>query len=136
MVQLRRAAQDAGTEQRSTAMPEPEQLKRLRIYIGEDDTFADSVGREQPLYEAIALRARDLGIDGLTVARGIVGFGPGSRRENIALRRSEDRPITIDVIDTEENIQALLRGIEGMIGSGLAVVDAVAVHRFGPRVKT
>lgn len=116
-------------------MPEPKQLTLLRIYIGEDDTYADSAGREQPLYEAIALRAREQGIDGLTVARGIVGFGPGSHREKVVLRRSEDRPITIDVIDTEENVETFLRAIDGLIASGLAVTDRVAVRRYGPTPK-
>jgi uncharacterized protein len=115
--------------------PELKQLTRLRIYIGEDDTCADDAGREQPLYEAIALRARDQVINGLTIGRGIVGFGPGSHRDKIVLRRSEDRPITIDVIDTEENIETLLRAIEGLIGSGLAVTDKVAVRRYGPSQK-
>lgn len=113
-------------------MPNPMRLTRLRIYIGDDDTCPDRYGREQPLYEAIALRARDQGIDGLTVTRGIVGFGPGSTREKVLLRRSEDLPITIDIIDFEERIQNFLRTIEGMISSGLAVIDTVTAYRYGP----
>ena len=109
------------------------ELTRLRIYIGEDDTHADEHGREQPLYEAIAARARDQGIDGLTVTRGLVGFGPGSRREKVLLRRSEDRPIMIDIIDTEDSIESFLRVIEGIIGSGLAVTERVTARRYGTR---
>jgi PII-like signaling protein len=109
------------------------EAKLLRIFIGNDDTYADDVQEEQPLYEAIALKARERGIDGLTVTRGIVGFGPSSRREKIVLRRSEDLPVLIEIVDGAAKIEAFLSEITGMIGSGLATVETVAAVRFRPK---
>ncbi len=104
----------------------------LRIFIGNDDTYADDTHGEQPLYEAIALKAREQGMDGLTVSRGIVGFGPSSRRERIVLRRSEDLPVVIEIVDTAAKIEAFLPMLSGMIGSGLAIVEQVKAFRYGP----
>jgi uncharacterized protein len=107
------------------------EARLLRIFIGNDDTHSDEIQGEQPLYEAIALKARELGLDGLTVSRGIVGFGPSSRREKIVLRRSEDRPIVIEIVDSAARIDAFLPILADVIGSGLAIVEAVKAVRFG-----
>jgi len=112
------------------ASPIPATL--LRIFIGADETYSDGRG-EQPLYEAIALKARERGMTGLTVTRGILGFGPASRREKILLRRSEDLPIVIEIVDTNEKITDLLALLDGMIGSGLAITERVDAFRYGPR---
>jgi len=113
-------------------MVAPARATLLRIFIGNDDTYADHVHEEQPLYEAIALKAREQKMDGLTVSRGIVGFGPSSLREKILLRRSEDRPVVIEMVDTEAKINAFLPILAGMIGSGLAIVEEVKAFRYGP----
>jgi len=113
-------------------MVAPVEARLLRIFIGDDDTFSDEIQGEQPLYEVIALKARDQGLDGLTVSRGIVGFGPSSRRERIVLRRSEDRPIVIEIVDTAARIDAFLPILADVIDSGLAIVEAVKAVRFGP----
>ncbi len=109
------------------------EARLLRIFIGNDDTYSDDIHGEQPLYEAIALEARAQGMDGLTVSRGIVGFGPSSRREKIVLRRSEDLPVVIEIIDTAAKIDAFLPILAGMIGSGLSIVEEVKAFRYGPR---
>ena len=108
------------------------QATLLRIFIGNDDTYADDAHGELPLYEAIALKAREQGLNGLTVSRGIVGFGPSSPREKIVLRRSEDRPVMMEIVDTEAKINAFLPTLAGMIGSGLAIVEEVKAVRYGP----
>ena len=114
-------------------MPSPTPATLLRIFVGADDTFAETERGEEPLYEAIALRARKQGMAGLTVSRGILGFGPASRRENILLRRSEDLPIVIEIVDSEEKIAGFLPLLDGMIGSGLAITEPINVVRYGPR---
>jgi len=113
-------------------MVAPTQATLLRIFIGEDETYADDTHQAQPLYEVIALTAREQGIAGLTVSRGIVGFGPASRREKILLRRSEDRPVVIEIVETEAKINAFLPVLDGMIGNGLAILEQVKAIRYGP----
>jgi PII-like signaling protein len=113
-------------------MPAPEKSLLLRIFIGDDDTYAGADRAEEPLYEAIAAKARQRGMNGLTASRGIVGFGPASLREQVLLRRSEDRPVVIEMVDTEAKISAFLPVLERMIGSGLVVVEEVKAVRYGP----
>ena len=73
----------------------------LRILIGEDDRY-----QNKPLYEQIVLRARELKLAGATVFKGIMGFGAYSLiRSSRILQLSEDMPIVIEIIDTEENIK-------------------------------
>ncbi|HZY09626.1 MAG TPA: DUF190 domain-containing protein [Bacteroidota bacterium] len=86
--------------------------KLLRIFLGELDRF-----EHKPLYEAIILKARELGLAGATVLRGIQGFGAGSRVIHTAkiLRLSEDLPILIEIVDTEEKIKSFLPIVDDMI---------------------
>lgn len=114
-------------------MPSPTPATLLRIFLGADDTFADEGRGEQPLYEAIALRAREQGLAGLTVSRGILGFGPESRREKILLRHSVDLPIVVEIIDSKEKIAAFLPLLDDMIDSGVAVIEQVKAVRYRSR---
>jgi len=86
--------------------------KLLRIFLGEMDHL-----ERKPLYEALVLKARELGLAGATVMRGVQGFGAGSRVIHTAkiLRLSEDLPILVEVVDTEENIKDFLPVVESMI---------------------
>ena len=78
--------------------------KLLRIYIGESDTW-----HGKPLYQAVVERVREEGLAGATVLRGIEGFGRTSRLHTARiLRLSEDLPILIEIVDTEERISAIL----------------------------
>jgi len=98
----------------------------LRIYVGE----LDKHGR-QPVYEAIVLKARELGLAGATVLRGPMGYGARSRLHTAKiLRLSEDLPILIEIVDTETNIQRLLPEIEPMLGDGLVTLEKVRVIRY------
>jgi PII-like signaling protein len=100
----------------------------LRIFIGEDDRFD---GR--PLYESIVLKAREQGLAGATVFRGPMGFGHSSRVHTAKiLRLSEDLPIIVEIIDSEENINAFLPLLEGIVKGGLVSLEEVRVLRYGP----
>ena len=82
----------------------PEEGTLLRIFFGESDKH-----NRKPLYEAIVIKARELGLAGATVSRGIMGFGADSRMHSAKiLRLSGDLPVLVEIVDSEENIQKLL----------------------------
>lgn len=98
-----------------------------RIFLGESDRID---GR--PLYEAIVLKAREMGLAGATVLRGPMGFGHSSRLHTAKiLRLSEDLPIVIEIVDSEERIEALLDALEPMLSSGLVTLEKVRIVRYG-----
>lgn len=98
----------------------------LRIYLGEQDKTG-----HQPLYEAIVLKARELGLAGATVLRGPMGFGAHSRLHTAKiLRLSEDLPVLIEIVDQEEKITAFLPILDQMLGDGLVTVEQVRVIRY------
>jgi PII-like signaling protein len=99
----------------------------LRIFIGEDDK-AD----HKPLYEAIVLKAREMHLAGATVLRGPLGFGHSSVLHTTKIvRLSQDLPIVIEIIDTEEKINAFVDAVEGIMGSGLMTLEKVKVIQYG-----
>ncbi len=98
----------------------------LRIFIGELDKW-----HHQPLYEAIVLKARELGLAGATVLRGPMGFGARSRLHTAkVLRLSEDLPVIIEIIDKEEKLNAFLPELDQMLGDGLVTLEKVRVIRY------
>lgn len=104
----------------------PENSLLLRIHIGESDQFE---GR--PLYEAIVLKARESRLAGATVLRGAMGFGQSSRlHTSKILRLSDDLPLVVEIIDSEEKIRALLPVIEKMVGGGLVTLEKVQVLKY------
>jgi PII-like signaling protein len=99
----------------------------LRIFIGENDMHD---GR--PLYEAIVLGARQAHLAGATVLRGPMGYGASSRLHTAKiLRLSEDLPLVIEIVDTEEKIRAFLPALDAMMTSGLMTLERVQVIRYG-----
>jgi PII-like signaling protein len=99
----------------------------MRIFIGEDDKHG-----HVPLYEAIVLKAREKQLAGATVLRGPLGFGRSSRLHTTKiLRLSEDLPIVIEIVDTEDKIQIFAEALNGMIGSGLVTLEKVQVLQYG-----
>ena len=99
----------------------------LRIFLGESDRL-DS----RPLYEAIVLAARHHGLAGATVLRGPMGFGASSHLHTAKiLRLSADLPMVIEIVDTDEKIQAFLPLLEQLMGSGLVTLEKVKVWRYG-----
>jgi uncharacterized protein len=108
-------------------MPLSREAVLLRIFIGEDDKF-----EHQPLYEAIVVKAREMGLAGATVLRGPMGFGHSSVLHTTKiLRLSQDLPIVIEIVDTEEKIRAFVAAIEPIMGSGLVTLEKVQVIRYG-----
>jgi hypothetical protein len=107
----------------------PKQALLLRIFIGEDDKFGGS-----PLYEAIVLRAREMHLAGATVLRGPMGFGASSRLHTAKiLRLSEDLPLVIEIVDSEEKIDDFLPVLDRMMSSGLITLEKVQVLQYGSK---
>jgi PII-like signaling protein len=106
----------------------PRDAVLLRIFFGEDAKY-----KRLPLYEAIVLKARDMHLSGATVLRGPMGFGHSSRIHTTKiLRLSQDLPIVIEIVDSQEKIDAFLSEIDGMMPSGLITLEKVQVLQYGP----
>jgi PII-like signaling protein len=98
----------------------------LRIFIGESDRW-----HGKPLHEAILLRARERGLAGATVLRGMAGFGAKSRIHTASiLRLSEDLPVIVEIVDTAERIAAILPELDTMVGEGLITLEEVRVIAY------
>jgi uncharacterized protein len=105
----------------------PKQAVLLRVFIGEDDKHGSA-----PLYEAIVLKAREMHLAGATVLRGPMGFGASSRLHTAKiLRLSEDLPLVIEIVDSEDKIDAFLPVLDGMMASGLITLEKVQVLQYG-----
>jgi PII-like signaling protein len=114
----------AATE--SPALKREGKAKLMRIYVGENDKW-----NNQPLYEAIVngLRAHD--IAGVTVYRGILGYGANRRiHKDAKLSLSHDRPIVLSVVDTEEKLQGFMPILDQMVQQGLVVLSDVDVIKY------
>ncbi len=119
---------------RPSAEPEPKlphqrkagPAKMLRIFLGEADKFHD-----EPLYDAIVKKLRMMDVAGVTVYRGILGYGAkGHEHKKSFLHVSRDLPIMLSVVDTPEKIQAAAEVIEGMLEDGLLVISDVEMVRL------
>ncbi|MGW2748253.1 DUF190 domain-containing protein [Streptomyces sp. NPDC001450] len=99
---------------------------RLTVYIGEDDTW-----HHKPLYSEIVHRAHAAGLAGASVFRGIEGFGASSRIHTTRLLSlSEDLPVAIVVVDTEERVRAFLPQLDELVGEGLVTLEECEVVRY------
>src|SRR3954453_8138424 len=104
----------------------PHEAVVLRIFIGESDRFD-----HHPLYEAIVLKARELHLAGATVLRGPMGFGKSSRLHTAKiLRLSLALPLVIEIVDSEEKIQAFLPVLDPMMKGGLITLENVRVIHY------
>ncbi len=107
----------------------PKDGKLLRIFVGENDKHDG-----MPLYEWIVRKARERGLAGATVLRGLEGYGAHSRLHTAKiLRLSNDLPIVVEIVDTEEKIESFLPTIDDAIGEGLATVERVEVRLYRSR---
>lgn len=98
----------------------------LRIFIGESDTW-----HGKPLYQAIVQLVRKEGLAGATVLRGIEGFGAESRIHTARiLRMSEDLPVVIEIVDTEERIERILPILDGMVEEGMVTLEKVNIITY------
>ncbi len=101
----------------------PSEAELLRIFIGESDKWE---GR--PLYEVIVREARERGMAGATVLRGMMGFGAHSRLHTTKiLRLSEDLPIVVEIVDKPERIEPFLPRLDEIIDEGLVTVERAKV---------
>jgi uncharacterized protein len=105
----------------------PRDAVLLRIFFGEDDKF-----ERKPLHEAIVLKAREMQLGGATVLRGHMGFGHSSHIHTTKiLRLSQDLPVVVELVDSQEKIEAFLPVLDGMITSGLVTMEKVQVLQYG-----
>lgn len=112
----------------------PEEGYLLRVFLGESDKHDG-----KPLYEWLVLKAREAGLAGATVLRGIEGFGAHSRLHTAKiLRLSEDLPIVVEIVDSREKIEAFMPTVDHAIGEGLATLERVMVrfYRAGSKEAT
>ena len=104
----------------------PKEGHLLRIFIGESDKHEG-----KPLYEWIVLKAREHGLAGATVLRGLEGFGAHSRLHTARiLRLSSDLPIVVEIVDTRERIESFLPTVDGAIEEGMATLEKVEIHFY------
>ena len=98
----------------------------LRIFVGESDRFG-----HRPLYEEIVLKAREAGLAGATVLRGVMGFGRNSILHTAKiLRLSEDLPMVIEIVDSLEKVEAFMPQLDEMIKDGLVTLEEVKVVHY------
>ena len=109
----------------------PKDAVLLRIFMGESDRY-----QHRPLYEAIVLKARELDLAGATVLRGPMGFGKSSHLHTAKiLRLSTDLPIIIEIVDSEDKVDAFLPVLDQMMGGGLVTLEKAKVIRYQDREK-
>ncbi len=95
----------------------------MRIHIGESDRWHGSL-----LYEALIKLFRHEGFSGVTVLRGVAGYGSTSRlHTDKVLRLSQDLPIVLEVIESSERIEQILPRLDEMVGGGLVTLEKVRV---------
>ncbi len=113
-------------------MTMPRDAVLLRVFCGEDDRHGSV-----PLYEAIVLKAREMGLAGATLTRGAMGFGHSSHLHTTKiLRLSQDLPIIIEIVDASDKIDAFLPSLEAMMQSGLVTLEKVQVLQYGTNTRS
>jgi PII-like signaling protein len=101
----------------------------LRIFVGESDHW-----KGKPLHEAIVQLFRESGLAGTTVIRGITGFGASSHLHTTRLLQlSQDLPLVIEAVDTEEHIAAVLPRLDEMVTEGMMTLERVHVVTYRGR---
>jgi PII-like signaling protein len=114
------------TPEEFPAMHLSENGQLLRVFIGESDTWEG-----EPLYRAIVLRAKALGLAGATVLHGAMGYGANSRMHTTnLLELSTDLPVVVEIVDAAEKVQALLPFLDEAVAEGMITVEAVKVLRY------
>lgn len=104
----------------------PREGHLLRIFVGESDRH-----EHQPLYEWLVRKAREHGLAGATVLRGVEGFGAASRLHTAKiLRLSADLPIVVEIVDTIDKIEAFLPVVDAAVTEGLATVEKVDIRFY------
>ncbi len=108
----------------------PEDSVLLRIFISELDRC-----NGRPLHEALVLKAREVGLAGATVLRGALGYGHASRIHTAKiLRLSDDLPLVVEIVDTQQKIEGFLPILDEMLESGLVTIEKARVLRYGSTI--
>ena len=104
----------------------PPEGQLLRIFIGESDKYEG-----KPLYEWLVIKAKEYGLAGATVLRGLMGFGANSRiHTSKILRLSFDLPIVVEIVDTPDKIKEFLSIVETVVKEGLVTLEKAEVHIY------
>ena len=107
----------------------PQEGYLLRIFIGESDHHSG-----KPLYEWVVIKAREQGLAGATVLRGLMGYGAHSRLHTFKIERlSLDLPVVVEIVDSREKLEAFLDLIDDDITEGLATIEKVHVRLYRSR---
>ena len=103
--------------------------KRLRIYIGEADSWEG-----KSLYRALVLKAKELDLAGASVFQGRMGYGANSRIHTASIvDLSSDLPVLVEIIDSEEYINKLLPYLDEMLQEGMITIDDIEVIKYGKK---
>ena|SRR5580692_6998395 len=105
-------------------MQAPLEATLLRIFLREYDVISDRL-----LCEELVHKARAMGLAGASVTRGILGYGPTIQELDFKL--SDDRPVVLEIVDSDDKIKRFLSAIETMVDSGLITLQPVTVVRYG-----
>ena len=108
-------------------MDVPHEAILLRIFMSADDRY----GVEEPLYRAIVMKAREVHLAGATVLKGPLGFGRSSRLHKPHFIATDERPVVIEICDSEEKINAFLPVLDEMMESGLVTLERARVLQYG-----
>ena len=101
---------------------------RLTVYVGEDDVW-----HHKPLHHEIVRRAKEAGLAGASVFRGIEGYGEHAQIHTTRLLSlSEDLPVAIVIVDAEQPLREFAAGLGELVAEGLATLESVEAIRFGP----
>lgn len=104
---------------------------RVTVFIGENDTW-----HHKPLYTEIVHRAHTAGLAGASVFRGCEGFGASSLIHTTRLLSlSEDLPVAVIIVDTEERVRAFLPQLDELVTEGLVILDDCEVIRYVGRAE-
>jgi len=104
------------------------QARRVRVFVGEDERY-----RGRPLFEAIVLEAKERGLAGATVFRGFMGYAPHADIATAGvLRLAENLPLVVDIVDSEERVQAFLPFLRRAVRTGIVVSSEVEAEQVLP----
>ena len=110
-------------------MLKQQEMLLMRIFVGESDRY-----QKKPLYEALVELFNAEGVAGATVIKGAMGYGGNSKvHSDRLLRLSSDLPVVVEVVDSEEKVDAVLPLIEGMFQGGLITMEKVRVISFNKK---
>ncbi len=107
-------------------MEAPRDAVLLRIFMRADNRY----GLEEPLYRAIVMKARKMGLAGATVMKGTLGFGQSGRLHTSHLIAADERPVVIEICDAADRIDAFLPVLDDMMGSGLVTLERARVLQY------